>query len=92
MFATSSRARVRRNRLSDFTRVMANGKIAMKLEEDGEGAQLVSVHDLRPSTMTCLLASRQAASAFASRSPTFACLHQPQLPVGVRGIRAGQGR
>ncbi|MCH8809962.1 MAG: DNA gyrase subunit A, partial [Proteobacteria bacterium] len=32
MFATS-RGGVRRNRLSDFTHVMANGKIAMKIEE-----------------------------------------------------------
>lgn len=40
MFATS-RGGIRRNRLSDFTRVMANGKIAMKLEE--EDGWLVSV-------------------------------------------------
>ncbi|MDJ0945261.1 MAG: DNA gyrase subunit A [Kiloniellales bacterium] len=39
MFATSA-GTVRRNRLSDFVRVQANGKIAMKLEE---GARLVSV-------------------------------------------------
>ena len=39
MFATSA-GTVRRNRLSDFVRVQANGKIAMKLEE---GAHLVSV-------------------------------------------------
>ncbi len=32
MFATSS-GKVRRNRLSDFTNVMSNGKIAMKLDE-----------------------------------------------------------
>ncbi|MGB8276276.1 MAG: DNA gyrase subunit A [Alphaproteobacteria bacterium] len=39
MFATG-RGTVRRNRLSDFTSVMANGKIAMKLEE---GDHLVGV-------------------------------------------------
>ena len=39
MFATSS-GTVRRNRLSDFVRVMANGKIAMKLDE---GDSLVGV-------------------------------------------------
>ncbi len=33
MFATASGA-IRRNRLSDFTNVMANGKIAMKLDEN----------------------------------------------------------
>jgi DNA gyrase subunit A len=40
VFATTL-GRVRRNRLSDFTHVMANGKIAMKLDE--EDGQLVSV-------------------------------------------------
>ena len=40
VFATT-KGRVRRNRLSDFTHVMANGKIAMKL--DDEDGQLVSV-------------------------------------------------
>ncbi|MGF1592075.1 MAG: DNA gyrase subunit A [Kiloniellaceae bacterium] len=40
VFATSA-GDVRRNKLSDFVRVMANGKIAMKLEE-GEG-ELVAV-------------------------------------------------
>ena len=40
VFATTL-GRVRRNRLSDFTHVMANGKIAMKL--DDEDGQLVSV-------------------------------------------------
>ena len=36
MFATSN-GTVRRNRLSDFTHVMANGKIAMKLERTARG-------------------------------------------------------
>ena len=44
MFATST-GTVRRNRLSDFVRVQANGKIAMKLED--EGSWLVGVKDLR---------------------------------------------
>ena len=33
MFATAG-GNIRRNRLSDFTNVMANGKIAMKLDEN----------------------------------------------------------
>jgi len=41
MFATST-GNVRRNRLSDFTSVMTNGKIAMKLGDDD---QLVGVQD-----------------------------------------------
>ncbi|MCH6588674.1 MAG: DNA gyrase subunit A, partial [Proteobacteria bacterium] len=47
MFATS-RGGVRRNRLSDFTHVMANGKIAMKLEQaDGRlvNVRVCSEHD-----------------------------------------------
>jgi DNA gyrase/topoisomerase IV subunit A len=40
VFATS-KGNVRRNALSDFTNVMSKGKIAMKLEEDGE--RLVAV-------------------------------------------------
>lgn len=53
MFATSSGG-VRRNSLSDFTNVKANGKIAMRLEEGGE--RLVAVapcseqHDVLLST------------------------------------------
>jgi DNA gyrase subunit A len=39
MFATAS-GNVRRNKLSDFTNIMANGKIAMKLED---GDRLISV-------------------------------------------------
>jgi DNA gyrase subunit A len=41
MFATSN-GTVRRNKLSDFVNVKANGKIAMKLDEEGDG-RLVSV-------------------------------------------------
>ena len=42
IFATS-RGTVRRNRLSDFVSVKANGKIAMKLDEEGGDGSLVSV-------------------------------------------------
>src|SRR3546814_13383465 len=40
MFATASGG-VRRNRLSDFTQINRNGKIAMKLDE---GDSLIAVH------------------------------------------------
>jgi DNA gyrase subunit A len=84
MFATAS-GDIRRNALSDFARVNANGKIAMKLEE---GDKLVAV-------MTCadsddiLLASHQGKCirfpvsdirVFASRNST-----------GNRGIRLEEG-
>ncbi|HIP80616.1 MAG TPA: DNA gyrase subunit A, partial [Kiloniellaceae bacterium] len=45
VFATSD-GNVRRNKLSDFVRVMANGKIAMKL--DGGDSELVSVRPCGP--------------------------------------------
>jgi len=84
MFATAS-GNIRRNRLSDFTNVMANGKIAMKLDE---GDRLVRVR-------TCtgdddiLLSTRngksirfpvEAARVFTSRAST-----------GVRGVRLADG-
>ena len=49
MFATT-RGTVRRNKLSDFTQVNRNGKIAMKLDE-GEG--IVDVADRARRTTTC---------------------------------------
>ncbi|KAF0117898.1 MAG: DNA gyrase subunit A [Rhodospirillaceae bacterium] len=84
MFATAS-GTVRRNLLSDFTNIMANGKIAMKLDE---GDTLIGV-------MTCtenddiLLATREGkcirfpvtdVRVFAGRTST-----------GVRGIRLAEG-
>ncbi|MFW2586990.1 DNA gyrase subunit A [Sagittula sp. SSi028] len=41
VFATNT-GRVRRNRLSDFTSVRANGKIAMKFEGEEEGTRLIN--------------------------------------------------
>jgi len=53
MFATTS-GNIRRNKLSDFTNVMANGKIAMKLDE---GEQLIEVKVCRED-QDVLLAAR----------------------------------
>ncbi|MDF2095996.1 DNA gyrase subunit A [Aquibaculum arenosum] len=85
MFATSA-GTVRRNRLSDFTNVMANGKIAMKLEAaDGH---LVAVRTCSPAD-DVLLATGGGKTirfrvddvrVFAGRSS-----------VGVRGIRLAAG-
>jgi DNA gyrase subunit A len=80
MFATASGS-VRRNRLSDFTNVMANGKIAMKLGDDD---QLVRVRTCTEDD-DVLLSARggkvirfpvDAVRVFSSRNST-----------GVRGIR-----
>lgn len=84
MFATSA-GNVRRNALSDFTNIRANGKIAMKLEE-GERLIAVSTCDEQSDV---LLTSREGRCVrfgvtdvreFVSRSST-----------GVRGIRLGKG-
>jgi len=84
MFATS-KGNVRRNALSDFTNIKANGKIAMKLDE---GERLIAV---RPCTEAedVLLATRKGkcvrfpvsdVRVFSSRTST-----------GVRGIKLAEG-
>ncbi len=84
MFATST-GNVRRNLLSDFVDVRSNGKIAMKLEDEGEG--LIGVAVCRPD-QDVMLASQLGKAirfavddvrVFASRNST-----------GVRGIRLGK--
>jgi DNA gyrase subunit A len=80
MFATAS-GNARRNSLSNFTNVKANGKIAMKL---GEGDQLISVQAcsetddilLSSSGGKCIRFPVTAIRVFTSRSST-----------GVRGLR-----
>jgi DNA gyrase subunit A len=84
IFATSA-GNVRRNALSDFTNIRANGKIAMKLDE---GERLIAVSSC-DEQCDVLLTSREGRCVrfavtdvreFASRSST-----------GVRGIRLGNG-
>jgi DNA gyrase subunit A len=84
MFATSS-GTVRRNLLSDFTDIRANGKIAMKLDE---GDRLIAVKTCSESD-DVLLAARNGkcirfpvtdVRVFAGRTST-----------GVRGIRLEEG-
>lgn len=85
MFATSA-GNVRRNALSDFTNIRSNGKIAMKLEEEGE--RLIDVHScdeqsdvfLTTREGRCIRFDVTDVRQFASRSST-----------GVRGIRLGKG-
>ncbi len=80
MFSTSQ-GTVRRNALSDFTNIMANGKIAMKLEDKGEliGVQPCGEDDdvlLAAASGKCIRFSVTDVRVFAGRSST-----------GVRGIR-----
>lgn len=84
MFATASGG-VRRNALSEFTNVRANGKIAMKLDE---GDRLISVEtctedsDILLATRLgkCIRFSVEDVRQFASRTST-----------GVRGIKLAKG-
>ncbi len=84
MFATASGG-VRRNRLSDFTNVMANGKIAMKLDE---GDKLVRVRTFAESDNVllatcegkCIRFPVSDVRIFAGRTST-----------GVRGIGLAKG-
>lgn len=84
MFATSS-GNVRRNALSDFTNIRANGKIAMKLEESDELIAVKSCDDSNDVLLTthsgrCIRFDVTAVRQFVGRTST-----------GVRGIRLGKG-
>ncbi|MDX1485047.1 MAG: DNA gyrase subunit A [Alphaproteobacteria bacterium] len=84
MFATAS-GNVRRNRLSDFTNVMANGKIAMKLDD---GDRLISVHTCTEDD-DVLLATR---SGKCIRFPvTEVRVFSGRNSTGNRGIRLAEG-
>tara|TARA_R110002072_G_scaffold36053_20_gene106187 strand:- start:4189 stop:7155 length:2967 start_codon:yes stop_codon:yes gene_type:complete len=81
MFATSA-GKVRRNKLSDFTRVYANGKIAMKLEEeDGKLTDVFTCSENDDVLLATALGKAirfpvEAVRVFAGRNS-----------VGVRGIK-----
>jgi DNA gyrase subunit A len=84
MFVTS-RGSVRRNTLGDFTNVMSNGKIAMKLEDDNRliAVQPCSDDDdvlLSAKFGKCIRFSVGEVRVFAGRSSE-----------GVRGMRLGEG-
>ena len=85
MFATT-RGTVRRNKLSDFVQVNRNGKIAMKLEEEGDeilGVETCSDEDdvlLTASSGQCIRFRVSDVRVFMSRNS-----------VGVRGISMGEG-
>src|SRR6185295_1030204 len=84
MFATT-RGTVRRNKLSDFVQVNRNGKIAMKLEEEGDeilGVETCTDNDdvlLTANSGQCIRFSVSDVRVFQSRNS-----------VGVRGIAMGE--
>lgn len=83
---TTSRGNVRRNALSDFTNIRSNGKIAMKLDEEGEVLIAVKTCDGKDDVLLttrdgrCIRFDVTDVREFASRTST-----------GVRGIRLGTG-
>ncbi len=85
MFATSS-GTVRRNRLSDFTRIMANGKIAMKLEE--EDSRLVNVQVCNSDDDVLLATSKGKCIRFPVEDVR---VFSGRNSVGVRGIKLAEG-
>jgi DNA gyrase subunit A len=85
VFATRSGG-VRRNKLSDFTQVNRAGKIAMKLEEEGDGivdVQICTENDdvlLTTANAQCIRFPVDDVRVFAGRTST-----------GIRGIRLDSG-
>lgn len=85
MFATT-RGTVRRNKLSEFVQVNRNGKIAMKLEEEGDeilGVETCTDNDdvlLTADSGQCIRFRVDDVRVFQSRNS-----------VGVRGISMGEG-
>jgi len=83
MFATSAGS-VRRNRLSDFTNVKSNGKIAMKFEDDNAGTKLINARICTEEDDVMLVTN----SGRAIRFPTTEVrVFNSRSSVGVRGIR-----
>jgi DNA gyrase subunit A len=87
MFATKE-GNVRRNALSDFGNVMANGKMAMKFEGEAAGDRLIDVATCT-ATSDVLLATRLGK---AIRFPVDDVrIFTGRSSVGVRGIKLAQG-
>ena len=85
MFATASGG-IRRNRLSDFTNIMANGKIAMKLDD---GDELIGVQTCTEAQDIMLAAD----SGKCIRFPvTEVRIFSGRTSTGVRGIRLAEGQ
>ncbi|PHO04232.1 DNA gyrase subunit A [Rhodobacteraceae bacterium 4F10] len=89
VFATSA-GTVRRNRLSDFTNVKSNGKIAMKFEDDHSETELINARICSEDDDVMLVTS----SGRAIRFPTTEVrVFNSRASVGVRGIKlSGEDR
>ncbi len=87
MFATSA-GTVRRNRLSDFTNVMRNGKIAMKFEDEHAETKLINARICSEDDDVMLVTNTGRAIRFPS---TEVRVFNSRNSVGVRGIKLGEG-
>ena len=87
VFATSA-GTVRRNRLSDFTNVMRNGKIAMKFEADEADYKLIDVRIAAPDDNVMLVTKLGRAIRFRAEEVR---IFNSRSSTGVRGIRLSKG-
>ena len=83
VFATSA-GTVRRNKLSDFTNVMRNGKIAMKFEDDHAKTTLINARIASNDDDVMLVTDSGRAIRFPA---TDVRVFNSRSSVGVRGIR-----
>ncbi|WP_432817437.1 DNA gyrase subunit A [Sulfitobacter sp. JB4-11] len=83
VFATSA-GTVRRNKLSDFTNVKSNGKIAMKFEDEHENTTLIDARIASNDDDVMLVTNSGRAIRFRA---TDVRVFNSRSSVGVRGIR-----
>ncbi|MEH6645691.1 DNA gyrase subunit A [Sulfitobacter sp.] len=83
VFATSA-GTVRRNKLSDFTNVMRNGKIAMKFEDEHAGTTLINARIASHDHDVMLVTNSGRAIRFRA---TDVRVFNSRNSVGVRGIK-----
>ncbi|MEW9921852.1 DNA gyrase subunit A [Marimonas sp. MJW-29] len=86
VFATSA-GTVRRNKLSDFTNVMRNGKIAMKFEDDHAETTLINARIASNEDDVMLTTNSGRAIRFPA---TDVRIFNSRSSVGVRGIKLGK--
>ncbi|MGP6086200.1 DNA gyrase subunit A [Antarctobacter jejuensis] len=87
VFATS-KGSVRRNRLSDFTNVMRNGKIAMKFEGEDENTRLINARICSEDDDVMLVTNSGRAIRFPVPEVR---VFNSRNSTGVRGIRLSNG-
>ncbi|MDF0594916.1 DNA gyrase subunit A [Psychromarinibacter halotolerans] len=87
VFATS-KGSVRRNRLSDFTNVKSNGKIAMKFEGEEEGVRLINARICSEDDDVMLVTNSGRAIRFPVPDVR---VFNSRASTGVRGVKLNNG-